>query len=110
MVLPVMAGHPRLLTKAIAAHAAPGEREEVQPEVHLWHGAGDPLVPAEHALQLAATLPNCRVFVDPEEGHHFFRANLEQILGSLVASDAMTATAEWVSGLGERKSPTDRRG
>ncbi|HEX3616851.1 MAG TPA: alpha/beta fold hydrolase [Solirubrobacteraceae bacterium] len=53
-------------------------------EVQLWHGACDPLVPVEHALQLAAALPNCRVFVDPDEGHHFFRSSLGQILGALV--------------------------
>jgi pimeloyl-ACP methyl ester carboxylesterase len=58
---------------------------EVETEVHLWHGAGDPLVPVEHALQLAAELPNCRVFLDPDEGHHFFRSGLEQILAALVA-------------------------
>jgi pimeloyl-ACP methyl ester carboxylesterase len=132
-VLPVVAGHPRLVTRVIAAHAAPSERarldtagerhaasqsfldatcsgvggligdfltyangwgfspSEVRPEVHLWHGASDPLVPVEHALQLAATLPNCRVFVDPDEGHHFFRSNLEQILSALVADATASA-------------------
>ena len=66
---------------------------EVRPEVHLWHGASDPLVPVEHALQLAAALPNCRVFVDPDEGHHFFRSNLEQILAALVAGAPASAAA-----------------
>lgn len=56
---------------------------EVSGEVHLWHGARDPLVPVRHALELAGMLPNCRVFIDPDEGHHFFRENLEQILGVL---------------------------
>jgi pimeloyl-ACP methyl ester carboxylesterase len=134
-VLPVVAGHPRLVTRVIAAHAAPSERArldtagerhaasqsfldatcggvggligdfltyangwgfspaDVRPEVHLWHGASDPLVPVEHALQLAATLPNCRVFVDPDEGHHFFRSNLEQILTALVAEASVGAAA-----------------
>jgi pimeloyl-ACP methyl ester carboxylesterase len=58
---------------------------DVQHEVHLWHGAKDPLVPVEHALQLAATLPRCTVSVDPDEGHHFFRSALPQILSALVA-------------------------
>lgn len=56
----------------------------VTTEVQLWHGGRDPLVPVEHALQLAGALRNCRVFVDPDEGHHFFRSSLEQILTALV--------------------------
>jgi hypothetical protein len=57
---------------------------EVTGEVHLWHGLEDPLVPIEHALQLAISLPRCRVFLDPHEGHHFFRRNLSKILAVLV--------------------------
>ncbi len=57
---------------------------DVDAEVDLWHGLNDPLVPVEHALALAATLPRCRVFFDPDEGHHFFRRRLAQILGVLV--------------------------
>lgn len=57
---------------------------EVYNEVHLWHGASDPLVPVEHALQLAASLPRCQVFIDPDEGHHFFRSSLMEILAALV--------------------------
>jgi pimeloyl-ACP methyl ester carboxylesterase len=57
---------------------------EVTQRVQLWHGVGDPLVPVEHALQLAVTLPDCRVFLDPEEGHHFFRRRLDSILAALV--------------------------
>jgi pimeloyl-ACP methyl ester carboxylesterase len=135
-VLPVIARHPGLVTRVIAAHAAPSERNrlsgaeehaaasrsfldataagisgliedfhtyafgwgfeprEVDAEVHLWHGSGDPVVPVEHALQLAATLPNCRVFIDPDEGHHFFRSNLAQILGSLVGERAAAAARD----------------
>jgi pimeloyl-ACP methyl ester carboxylesterase len=66
------------------AHGWGFDPGEVGTEVQLWHGASDPLVPVEHALQLAAALKNCRVFVDPDEGHHFFRSSLEQILGTLV--------------------------
>jgi pimeloyl-ACP methyl ester carboxylesterase len=124
--VPVIRRHPELLTRVIAAHAAPGERRmlerpdersaasasfldaasegvrgmiedylvysrdwgfpvsEVSTDVHLWHGLEDPLVPIEHALQLAILLPRCRVFLDPEEGHHFFRRNLFKILAVLV--------------------------
>jgi pimeloyl-ACP methyl ester carboxylesterase len=124
--VPVIRRHPALLTRVISAHAAPGERRqlecadersaasssfleaasdgvrgmiedflvysspwgfsasEVTAEVHLWHGLEDPLVPVEHALQLAVSLPRCRVFLDPDEGHHFFRRRLANILAVLV--------------------------
>ncbi len=57
---------------------------EVHTPVHLWHGADDPLVPIDHALQLAAALPNCQVFFDADEGHHFFRRRLREILTMLI--------------------------
>jgi pimeloyl-ACP methyl ester carboxylesterase len=57
---------------------------DVQAEVHLWHGLCDLLVPLEHALQLSIAIPRCRVFLDQEEGHHFFRRRLREILGTLV--------------------------
>ncbi len=60
------------------------ELREVAAEVHIWHGARDPLVPVEHAMQMAAALPRCQVFIDPAEGHHFFRSSLEEILGTLL--------------------------
>lgn len=129
-VLPIVAQHPWLVGRVIAAHAAASERQRVGSpeerlaasrsfldaacggvggmisdyltyscswgfdtagvgcEVHLWHGLGDPLVPVEHALQLAATLRRCRIFFDPDEGHHFFRSSLERILGVLVGREA----------------------
>jgi pimeloyl-ACP methyl ester carboxylesterase len=125
-LLPIVERHPRLISRVIAAHAAPAERErlaegsersaaidsflaaaeggvrgmitdylayssawgfdvgDVRQRVQLWHGLGDPLVPAEHALQLAVALPDCRVFLGPEEGHHFFRRRLGSILAALV--------------------------
>lgn len=58
---------------------------EVGGEVHVWHGGLDPLVPVEHALQLAVALPRCSIFLDPDEGHHFFRRRLENILAVLIA-------------------------
>jgi pimeloyl-ACP methyl ester carboxylesterase len=124
--LPLIRRHPALLSRVIAAHAAPGERAQLQQSgvrgaaaasflepssdgvrgmiddyltyshgwgfdvsdvrapVRLWHGVDDPLVPIEHALQLAAALPNCHVFFDADEGHHFFRRRLREILTVLV--------------------------
>ena len=61
--------------------------EDVLPEVQVWHGGLDPLVPVEHALQLAVSLPACRIFVDPDEGHHFFRRRLEEIMTVLLKPD-----------------------
>ncbi len=127
VAVPVMRSHPELLSRVIAAHSAPGERQrlrqadersaasasfldaaaggvrgmiedyltyysgdwgfsvgDVQADVHLWHGLNDPLVPIEHALQLAITIPRCRVFFDPDEGHHFFRSRLRKVLAVLV--------------------------
>jgi pimeloyl-ACP methyl ester carboxylesterase len=60
---------------------------EVTADVQIWHGARDPLVPVEHALQLAVSLPRCRVFIDPDEGHHFFRRRLREILAVLLSPD-----------------------
>jgi pimeloyl-ACP methyl ester carboxylesterase len=57
---------------------------DVTVDVDLWHGFGDPLVPIDHALHLAATLPRCRAFFDPQEGHHFFRRRLADILSVLI--------------------------
>jgi pimeloyl-ACP methyl ester carboxylesterase len=133
-MLPAIRRHPGLLSRVIAAHSAPHEREqlarpderhaastsfldaalegvrgmiddygtysrgwgfapaEVAVPVHLWHGFNDPLVPAEHALQLAATLPDCRVFLDPDEGHHFFRRRLAEILAVLIGRPATVST------------------
>ncbi len=132
-LLPLARRHPGLVTRVVAAHAAPGERRrldepderravaasflsataygvggmiedyrtcsrdwgfdprDVAPEVHVWHGGADPLVPVEHALQLAATLPRCRVFLDPDEGHHFFRRRLPEILDALLRSGRSVA-------------------
>jgi pimeloyl-ACP methyl ester carboxylesterase len=129
-ILPLVRRHPQLLSRIIAAHAAPSERkhlaraderdavmasfltataggvrgpiddylvysapwgfaaDEIRCEVHLWHGLNDPLVPIDHALELAVALPRCRVFFDPDEGHHFFRRRLAEILGVLIGQRA----------------------
>jgi pimeloyl-ACP methyl ester carboxylesterase len=65
----------------------------VTTEVQLWHGFGDRVVPIDHALNLAVTLPRCRVFLDPEEGHHFFRRRLADILRMLVGERTRSATS-----------------
>lgn len=63
------------------------ETSGVSTPVHLWHGMLDRLVPVEHALQLAISLPDCRTSLDPDEGHFFFRRRLLEVLGPLVGRD-----------------------
>jgi pimeloyl-ACP methyl ester carboxylesterase len=58
--------------------------QDVEPEVQVRHGGHDPLVPVEHAPQLAVSLPACPIFVDPDEGHHFFRRRQEEIMTVLL--------------------------
>lgn len=60
--------------------------EDVEPEIQLWHGARDTLVPPAHAVQLAAALPRHRVTFVAGDGHFFFRRRLAAILGPLAAS------------------------
>ncbi len=152
LVLPVIRRHPELLSRVIAAHAAPGERDRLrQPdercaasssfldaaaggvrgmvedflvysrewgfsaqdigvEVHLWHGLADPLVPIEHALALSVTLPRCRVFFDPDEGHHFFRRRLGTILAMLIGrhsdvGEGVATTIEHARALAANRGP-----
>jgi pimeloyl-ACP methyl ester carboxylesterase len=52
-------------------------------EVHVWHGMRDQLVPVDHALALAASIPRSRISLDPDDGHFFFRRRLREILGGL---------------------------
>jgi pimeloyl-ACP methyl ester carboxylesterase len=74
--------------------------QDVEPEIHLWHGARDALVPVEHAWQLAAALPRCTAAVDPDDGHFFFRRRTPEIL------DRLTRAAKNATGAG---SSRDRR-
>jgi pimeloyl-ACP methyl ester carboxylesterase len=63
------------------------ELGRVAAPVHVWHGMHDRLVPVEHALQLVAALPRCRVFLDPGEGHFFFRRRVREILATVAEAD-----------------------
>lgn len=64
---------------------------DVTAEVHLWHGMRDQLVPAEHAWQLAASLPRCRAAFDPDADHFFFRRRIADIVAPLVGHAAVSA-------------------
>jgi pimeloyl-ACP methyl ester carboxylesterase len=56
---------------------------QVRAEVHVFHGVRDALVPVDHALALAANLPRCRAWMDPDEGHFLFRRRLAEVLGAV---------------------------
>ncbi|MDA0182957.1 alpha/beta hydrolase [Solirubrobacter phytolaccae] len=66
--------------------------EEVRGEVHVWHGMADALVPADHALHLVASLPRCRAWFDPAEGHFFFRRRAHDIL-AVLCGESLPATS-----------------
>lgn len=42
---------------------------EIEPEVHLWHGEADVLVPAAMGRYQAAQIPHCHARLLPGEGH-----------------------------------------
>lgn len=58
--------------------------EEVEPEIHLWHGEQDHVVPVQGARSLAARLPSCRAHFDARDGHFFYRRRLPEVLGALM--------------------------
>ena len=66
---------------------------EIDCEVHVWHGVADAFVPADHALHLVASLPRCRAFFDPGEGHFFFRRRIRDVFAQLAGRSAPPAGA-----------------
>lgn len=67
--------------------------ERVGGLVHLWHGMQDVIVPVDHAMHLAATLPHVQAALHPDEGHFFYRRHLRAILGDLAAAVAACSVA-----------------
>jgi pimeloyl-ACP methyl ester carboxylesterase len=59
---------------------------DVRAEVHVFHGVKDALVPVDHALALAANLPRCRAYMDPDEGHFLFRRRLAEVLAAVTGA------------------------
>ncbi len=57
---------------------------EVTVPVVLWHGVRDRLVPARHALELAASLPACATHLEPRAGHFFFGRRVGDIIASVL--------------------------
>ena len=63
--------------------------EDIQIEVHLWHGEDDTVVPLAMGRYLTQTIPNCQARFIPGEGHFSLLPNyVEEILNTLVSSDS----------------------
>lgn len=60
------------------------EPADVTVPVVLWHGLRDRLVPARHALELAASLPACATHLEPRAGHFFFGERVGEIIASVL--------------------------
>jgi pimeloyl-ACP methyl ester carboxylesterase len=52
--------------------------------VSVWHGRQDRLVPATHALRMAAALPACSTHLEPRGGHFFFKHRAAEIIESVL--------------------------
>lgn len=59
--------------------------EDVEMEIHLWHGTEDVSTPLPMAEYVARALPNCRATYLPGEGHLLFYKHWREILGVLVS-------------------------
>lgn len=57
--------------------------EEVDMDVHLWHGDCDPVVPLRHAQELASRLPLSHLHVCPGEGHLLFAGHLDEVFAAV---------------------------
>jgi pimeloyl-ACP methyl ester carboxylesterase len=66
---------------------------DVRVRVQLWHGMQDALVPAEHAIGLAAALRDVQTALDPDEGHFFYRRRLREILTDVAGACQDTSSA-----------------
>lgn len=63
------------------------ELAEVAPEVLLWQGGEDRLVPLSHARYLAERLPHARLTILPGRGHFLLRTEMADIVEALTAGD-----------------------
>ncbi len=61
--------------------------EELEPEVQVWHAASTRSSRSSTLCGWPCPLPACRILVDPDEGHHFFRRRLEEIMTVLLNPD-----------------------
>lgn len=59
--------------------------DEIDVEVHLWHGEEDTSTPPAMARYMAEEIPNCRATFLPGEGHFLLFTHWEQILTTLLS-------------------------
>lgn len=60
--------------------------EDIQPEVHIWHGEQDRNDPVAMAHAQEQRLPHVRAHYYEDDGHLIFFSRIEEILGELVSS------------------------
>lgn len=58
---------------------------DIATDVHLWHGAQDPIVERRHIDFLAQTLPTCRLTVWDDSGHFGVVRHWGEILDAVTA-------------------------
>ena len=59
--------------------------QDIQTEIHLWHGENDNNVPASVGHYATETIPNCQAKFYPEEGHFSLPVNhMREILNTLI--------------------------
>lgn len=60
--------------------------DAIQPQVLLWQGEADALVPPAMGRHLAAQIPNCRATFFPGEGHLLVVGHMAEIVQAFVAA------------------------
>lgn len=60
---------------------------EIRVPVLIWHGARDKTVPTAMAAHLSEALPNSRLRVFADEGHHLLYRHWRDILGTLLTQE-----------------------
>jgi pimeloyl-ACP methyl ester carboxylesterase len=54
--------------------------EDIKPQVYLWQGEADTLVPPAMGRHMAATIPNCQATFYPGEGHLLVVDHIAEII------------------------------
>ncbi len=54
--------------------------EDIKPQVYLWQGEADRLVPPAMGRHMAAAIPNCRATFYPDEGHLLVVDHITEII------------------------------
>jgi pimeloyl-ACP methyl ester carboxylesterase len=60
--------------------------EEIEMEVHLWHGDEDQYIPRAHVQHMATVIPKCEATFFPDQAHGMIIARWKEILSELASS------------------------